>query len=191
MVYPIKSCAGIALDEARVTARGLEHDRRWMVIDEAGLLPQPAHAARDGAGARCVRPRRLAGHPSGPAGADAAAPPADGVRVDRRRSGTTASPPCATTPAAPGSRARSAAPCSWSVCPTTRAARSTPPTRAPATWSASPTDIRFWSSTAPRSTRSPATAADPWTCAASVPTSWSPARRRGPRMSGARWPSVR
>lgn len=33
-VYPIKSLPGIALSEARVTDRGLEHDRRWMLIDE-------------------------------------------------------------------------------------------------------------------------------------------------------------
>jgi uncharacterized protein len=37
-VYPIKSCAGIAVDEARVTARGLEHDRRWMVTDNDGMF---------------------------------------------------------------------------------------------------------------------------------------------------------
>lgn len=35
-VYPIKSCGGVALSEARVVARGLEHDRRWMVVDQAG-----------------------------------------------------------------------------------------------------------------------------------------------------------
>jgi len=35
-VYPIKSCGGIAVDAARVTTRGLEHDRRWMVTDEHG-----------------------------------------------------------------------------------------------------------------------------------------------------------
>lgn len=35
-VHPIKSCAGIALARARVTRRGLEHDRRWMVTDERG-----------------------------------------------------------------------------------------------------------------------------------------------------------
>jgi MOSC domain-containing protein len=35
-VHPIKSCAGIAVSEARVTMRGLEHDRRWMVVDEEG-----------------------------------------------------------------------------------------------------------------------------------------------------------
>jgi hypothetical protein len=52
-VYPIKSCAGIAVDAARVTKRGLEHDRRWMVVDERGMfltqrtLPEMAlvHAA--------------------------------------------------------------------------------------------------------------------------------------------------
>ena len=35
-VHPIKSCAPIAVPEARVTARGLEHDRRWMVTDPDG-----------------------------------------------------------------------------------------------------------------------------------------------------------
>lgn len=37
-VYPIKSCGGIAVDAARVTARGLEHDRRWMVTEEHGVF---------------------------------------------------------------------------------------------------------------------------------------------------------
>jgi uncharacterized protein YcbX len=31
-IYPIKSLGGIALDTARVTDRGLEHDRRWLLI---------------------------------------------------------------------------------------------------------------------------------------------------------------
>jgi uncharacterized protein YcbX len=35
-IHPIKSCAGIEVQEARVTMRGLEHDRRWMVTDERG-----------------------------------------------------------------------------------------------------------------------------------------------------------
>ncbi len=35
-VYPVKGCAGIAVPEARVTWRGLAHDRRWMLIDERG-----------------------------------------------------------------------------------------------------------------------------------------------------------
>jgi uncharacterized protein YcbX len=32
--YPIKSARGISLSSARVELRGLEHDRRWMVIDD-------------------------------------------------------------------------------------------------------------------------------------------------------------
>lgn len=33
-VYPIKSLGGIELTEARLTDRGIEHDRRWMLADE-------------------------------------------------------------------------------------------------------------------------------------------------------------
>ena len=32
-IYPVKGLKGIALDEARCTDRGIEHDRRWMVVD--------------------------------------------------------------------------------------------------------------------------------------------------------------
>lgn len=35
-VYPIKSCAGIALQEAVLTETGLDLDRAWMVVDEHG-----------------------------------------------------------------------------------------------------------------------------------------------------------
>ena len=35
-IYPIKSARGISLSSARVDFRGLEHDRRWMVVDEQG-----------------------------------------------------------------------------------------------------------------------------------------------------------
>ena len=35
-VYPVKSCRGIAVDAARVVERGLEHDRRWMIVDSVG-----------------------------------------------------------------------------------------------------------------------------------------------------------
>ena len=35
-VYPVKGCRGIALSSARVTERGLEHDREWMVVDATG-----------------------------------------------------------------------------------------------------------------------------------------------------------
>jgi len=35
-IYPIKSCSGIALDQAEVEERGFPYDRRWMLIDAAG-----------------------------------------------------------------------------------------------------------------------------------------------------------
>jgi hypothetical protein len=37
-VYPIKSCAGIALGEARLLATGLEYDRNWMIVDPEGAM---------------------------------------------------------------------------------------------------------------------------------------------------------
>lgn len=43
-IYPIKSARGIALGQANVTARGLLHDRRWMVCDRSGkFLTQRKH----------------------------------------------------------------------------------------------------------------------------------------------------
>jgi uncharacterized protein YcbX len=33
-VYPFKSCAGIRLDEARLTPSGFEHDRQYMLVDD-------------------------------------------------------------------------------------------------------------------------------------------------------------
>ena len=35
-VHPIKSCAGIAVDEALLVETGLEFDRAWMLVDAAG-----------------------------------------------------------------------------------------------------------------------------------------------------------
>ena len=35
-VYPIKSCAGISVDECLVIETGLEFDRAWMVVDAGG-----------------------------------------------------------------------------------------------------------------------------------------------------------
>jgi uncharacterized protein YcbX len=35
-VYPIKSCAGIALPQAELTGTGLRWDRHWMVVDSRG-----------------------------------------------------------------------------------------------------------------------------------------------------------
>lgn len=43
-IYPVKSCGGIALDEAEVDDFGLRGDRRWMVVDGAGsFLSQRKH----------------------------------------------------------------------------------------------------------------------------------------------------
>ena len=35
-VYPVKSCAGVAVQEAVLTDTGLDLDRAWMVVDAAG-----------------------------------------------------------------------------------------------------------------------------------------------------------
>lgn len=35
-IYPVKSCAGLSLDEAELTETGLDYDRAWMVVDEQG-----------------------------------------------------------------------------------------------------------------------------------------------------------
>ncbi len=44
VVYPLKSARGIALDAATVSARGLDGDRRWMVVDsERTFMTQRAH----------------------------------------------------------------------------------------------------------------------------------------------------
>ena len=37
-VYPVKSAAGIRLESSKVGLRGLEHDRRWMVVDPNNRL---------------------------------------------------------------------------------------------------------------------------------------------------------
>jgi uncharacterized protein YcbX len=37
-VYPVKSCAGVELPEVLLTETGLEFDRAWMVVDEAGVF---------------------------------------------------------------------------------------------------------------------------------------------------------
>ena len=63
-VYPLKSARGISLERARVDARGLEHDRRWMVVDEhGGFVSQRTHSrlalvgtALDGATLRLSAP---------------------------------------------------------------------------------------------------------------------------------------
>ena len=34
-IYPIKSCKGISLTEAKTERRGLQYDRRWMLVDDS------------------------------------------------------------------------------------------------------------------------------------------------------------
>lgn len=36
--YPVKSCRGIPVDRARVGARGIDDDRRWMIVDRDGAF---------------------------------------------------------------------------------------------------------------------------------------------------------
>jgi uncharacterized protein YcbX len=45
-IYPVKGLKGIALDEARATARGLENDRRWMVVDAQGSFLTQRHVPK-------------------------------------------------------------------------------------------------------------------------------------------------
>lgn len=37
-IYPVKSCRGIALARSAVEARGLRHDRRWLIVDGQGVF---------------------------------------------------------------------------------------------------------------------------------------------------------
>lgn len=37
-IYPVKSLGGVSVQKARVTDRGLEHDRRWMLVDEHNVF---------------------------------------------------------------------------------------------------------------------------------------------------------
>jgi len=44
-IYPVKSLGGIAVQESMVTSRGLQYDRRWMLIDDSNqFLSQRTHA---------------------------------------------------------------------------------------------------------------------------------------------------
>lgn len=35
-IFPMKSCAPLAVESARIESRGLQHDRRWLVVDADG-----------------------------------------------------------------------------------------------------------------------------------------------------------
>src|SRR5215217_1288101 len=43
-VYPVKSLGGVRMEAAQVEERGLQYDRRWLIVDENGIfLTQRAH----------------------------------------------------------------------------------------------------------------------------------------------------
>lgn len=37
-IYPVKSLGGFSVSEAAITATGFQHDRRWMLVDKAGIF---------------------------------------------------------------------------------------------------------------------------------------------------------
>jgi uncharacterized protein len=45
-VFPVKGARGLSPAQARLDACGLEHDRRWMVVDTAGTFVTPREVAR-------------------------------------------------------------------------------------------------------------------------------------------------
>lgn len=45
-VYPVKSCRGINQTVSQVEAFGLQHDRRWMVVDQDGIMLTQRKLAR-------------------------------------------------------------------------------------------------------------------------------------------------
>jgi len=46
MIYPVKSCAGVAVTEAVLLDTGLQWDRHWMVVDADGLFVSQRECAR-------------------------------------------------------------------------------------------------------------------------------------------------
>lgn len=47
IVYPIKSCGGISVSNSKITLKGLEYDRQWMLIDgDTGTFVTQRHESR-------------------------------------------------------------------------------------------------------------------------------------------------
>ena len=66
-VYPIKSCGGISQQGADLGATGLLHDRRWMLVDEAGkFMSQRRHPRMALISPRINRDRLFVGAPGMP-----------------------------------------------------------------------------------------------------------------------------
>ena len=47
-IYPVKSCAGIRRALATLDARGLRHDRGWMIVDGHDEFVNPTRASPPG-----------------------------------------------------------------------------------------------------------------------------------------------
>lgn len=45
-IYPVKSCRGIALEQARITRTGFEHDRHWLIVDDRNRFITQREAPR-------------------------------------------------------------------------------------------------------------------------------------------------
>ena len=45
-VYPVKSCAGVHMDEVSIVPTGFEFDRNWMVVDDTAALLSPSASIR-------------------------------------------------------------------------------------------------------------------------------------------------
>ena len=56
-IYPVKSCAGIALPEAELTPTGLRWDRHWMVVDSEGEFVTQRELPR----MALIQPKRVEG----------------------------------------------------------------------------------------------------------------------------------
>ncbi len=58
-IYPIKGTRGTALEEAAVEPRGLQHDRRWMLVDSTGTFLSQREQPRLALVQAQVRPAQL------------------------------------------------------------------------------------------------------------------------------------
>jgi uncharacterized protein YcbX len=58
-IYPVKGCRAVDLTEAAVERRGLAHDRRWMIVDEAGKFVTQREQPKLAAVAAAIRGNAL------------------------------------------------------------------------------------------------------------------------------------
>lgn len=78
-IYPVKSMRGVSLAEAIVEPRGLQHDRRWLVVDDTGRFVSQREDGRMAQLVATVSPQGL--RLSTPDGSDVVVPHRDGESV--------------------------------------------------------------------------------------------------------------